>query len=111
MFCLVCVVLIFALPPFSFSPFSLLAFCFLVFLSVPYPLPLTLHVSPLPPPLSLSFPFPPSSSSLLTGPNLGAREEGAESKIGVFWVLTVQQDGVKVSWISFSTENTVEPPP
>lgn len=47
--------------------------------------------STLPPP-------PPSPSpSFPAGPNLGAREDSAESKIAVFWVLTVQQDGVKVS--------------
>jgi proteasome lid subunit RPN8/RPN11 len=40
---------------------------------------------------------------LIISPNLGGREEGAESKIGVFWVLTVQQDGVKISPMEVKT--------
>ena len=30
------------------------------------------------------------------GPNLGAKADDTECKIAMFWVLTVQQDGVKV---------------
>lgn len=33
---------------------------------------------------------------LCKGPNLGGKTDDMESKIAMFWVLTVQQDGVKV---------------
>lgn len=32
----------------------------------------------------------------VSGPNLGSRDGDMECKIAMFWVLTVQQDGVKV---------------
>ena len=46
-----------------------------------------------PPSLSVWLSLTPS---LCQGPNLGGKTDDMESKIAMFWVLTVQQDGVKV---------------
>jgi proteasome lid subunit RPN8/RPN11 len=54
---------------------------------------------------------------LIISPNLGSKTDDVESKIAAFWVLTVQQDGVKISpmevkctvnWEQYLTQDIVD---